>query len=358
MSHAACITVHLNALCHNWKCLAQKAGAAECAAVVKGNAYGIGLEQAACALFKAGCRTFFVAHLEEGQKLRRFIPDSLIYVLNGLLPDTVSLYKQYHLRPVLGSMSEISLWNECHLPAALHIDTGMNRLGLSVADLGQALHVKPSLIMSHFVSSEEPRNSLNNRQIEIFNSLKTHFPDVPFSLSNSSGLFLKQQPFYDLVRPGYALYGGNPTPDLPNPMQPVVTLTAPVLQVHHLQKGETAGYNGQWTAQVNSTLATVSIGYADGYPRSAGGTDEKIKAGAPYGAALVRDVLCPLAGRVSMDLIIVDVSNLKGAPLQPGENVTLIGGELTIDEMAHRAGTIGYEVLTRLGERYKRVYKN
>jgi alanine racemase len=358
------LTIDLAALVANWRALAARVGSAETAAVVKADAYGIGIEQAVSALYGAGCRTFFVAHPVEGRRVRAAAPDAVIYVLNGLLPGTAAAYRAHDLRPVLGSLEEIEEWaafcraGAGRLPAALHVDTGMNRLGLRVEAAVQLAEntellgaFTPSLVMSHLVSAEEPDDPINARQIAAFSHVRERFAGVPASLANSSGIFLPQAPHFDLVRPGYALYGGNPTPERANPMRPVVQLEARVIQLRWTPDGETVGYNGHWTAQGRRRIATLSVGYADGYLRTASGTN--LKAG---GEAVVAGVRCPFAGRISMDLITLDVSAVPEGAIQRGDKVTLIGNGLTIDEVGKRAGTIGYEILTSLGRRYHRRY--
>ena len=363
------LTIDLDALAGNCGFLQGRVGRAECAAVVKADAYGIGLEPAVRALGRAGCRTFFVAHLSEGTRVRTAWPDATVYVLNGFLPGTFGAYARSDLRPVLGSREEISEWAACcrqareQRPAALHVDTGMNRLGLPLAE-GFALAgdksldaFEPALLMSHLVSAEAPDDPINARQVSAFADLRSAYPALPASLANSSGIFLPDAPKHDLARPGYALYGGNPTPGRPNPMRPVVRLEARVIQIREAAEGERAGYNGQWTAGGPRRLAILSIGYADGFPRAASGTDAKAEAGSPAGEAIVAGRRCPFAGRVSMDLIIVDVTELPGDSVRRGDPATLIGGDLTVDQVGRRAGTIGYEILTGLGARYARTYR-
>jgi alanine racemase len=238
----------------------------------------------------------------------------------------------------------------------------MNRLGLSLGE-GLALRddprleiFEPALLMSHLVSAEEPDHPLNRRQTDAFAALRQALPGLRASLANSSGIFLPQGPHHDLVRPGYALYGGNPTPGQANPMRAVVRLEGRVLQLRTAAAGETVGYNGTWTARRPSRLATVSVGYADGFVRGGSRTDAKIEAGAPAGEAIVAGCRCPLAGRVSMDLIVIDVTDVDEGAVRRGGWVTLIGDDLTLDEVGRRAGTIGYEILTGLGRRYARTY--
>ncbi len=362
------LTIDLGALAANWRLVRDKARGAECAAVVKADGYGIGLEPAARALAQADCRTFFVAHLSEAARARKTCPEATVYVLNGLPPGTASTYAALKLRPILGDREEVEEWAAFsrtvgeRLPAAIHVDTGMNRLGLRVEEAlalegaSPLEEFEPALLMSHFVSSEVPDDPVNARQIEAFQAVRAAFPNVPASLCNSSGVFLPQGPFFDLVRPGYALYGGNPSPCRANPMRPVVRLDVSVIQVRDAQDRESVGYNGQWTARGPRRLATLSVGYADGYPRAASATDAKIKTGTAVSEAIVAGRRCPLAGRVSMDLLSVDVTGLPPGAVKRGDTATLIGDDLTVDEVGARAGTIGYEILTSLGPRYARTY--
>jgi alanine racemase len=358
--------VDLDALAANWRALRARAGGAETAAVVKADAYGTGIEQAVPALCRAGCRTFFVAHLSEALRARAVAPDATIYVLNGLLTGTGPIYAEHDLRPVLGSREEIEEWaafcraGSERFKAAIHVDTGMNRLGLTVEEglalgsLDMLRDFEQSLLMSHFVGAEENDTPLNARQIEAFQAVRRALPGIPASLANSSGIYLAQKPHFDLVRPGYALYGGNPTPDHANPMRPVVGLEGRIVQLRWVEAAQTVGYNGRWTARDRRRIATISVGYADGYPRSAsarGHSGETLLAG----MALVAGRPCPFAGTVSMDLIAIDVTEVSDT-VKRGDAVTLIGGGLTVDEVGRRAGTIGYEVLTNLGSRYARTY--
>nr|WP_027316618.1 alanine racemase [Microvirga flocculans] len=360
--------IDLDALAANWRILRDNAGGAETAAVVKANAYGIGIEKAVPALGKAGCRTFFVAHLSEAIRVRAVAPDATIYVLNGLFPGTCPTYAAFDLRPVLGSFEEIEEWagfcraQNRRLKAAIHVDTGMNRLGLTVpqgltlTDRAELGDFETALVMSHFVSAEESDNPLNRQQIEAFQAVRVSLPGIPASLANSSGIFLKDKPHFDLARPGYALYGGNPTPDRDNPMRPVAGLEARIVQLRWVEAHHTVGYNGRWLAQDRRRIATISVGYADGYPRASsarGSSGEELLAG----MALVAGRPCSFAGNVSMDLITVDVTDVPEAQVKRGDTVILIGGDLTIDEVGRRAGTIGYEILTNLGPRYARLYR-
>ena len=353
------LIIDLAALVANWRSLAARIAPAACAAVVKADAYGVGTEQASKALFEAGCRVFFVAQASEGVRVRAIVgADPVIYVLNGLIEGAGRLdpYAAHDLRPVLGSLEDLRLWSASGLggriKAALHVDSGMNRLGLPQAQ-ALALSGTPgiALVMSHFVSSEAPMDPLNAQQIARFEAVRAAFPGLQASMANSAGLFLPQRPFYDLARPGYALYGGNPTPDAPNPMRAVVTLRAPIIQTREIGVGESVGYNATWSARRVSRLATIGVGYADGLLRALMGTDARTG-----GEAMVAGVRCPFAGRVSMDLTVIDVTDVPGG-VRPGDLVELLGDAITVDDMAARAGTIGYEILTNLGRRYARTYR-
>jgi alanine racemase len=360
------LTINLDALVQNWRLLSERIAPAECAAVVKADAYGLGAEQATRALVAAGCRTFFVAQASEGARVRAAAgADAVIYVLNGVLAGEgrLAAYAAHDLRPVLGSQSDLVLWSQgglaARLPAALHVDTGMNRLGIAPADalaLATSSAVQLDLVMSHFASSEIADDLQTARQIALFESVRAAFPKARASMANSSALFLREKPFYDLARPGYALYGGNPTPGSANPMRAVVTLRAPVIQTRNIGVGETVGYNAQWRASRPTRLAVIGIGYADGLLRSLMATNlnpAQMRAG---GEALIEGTRCPFAGRVSMDLTTIDVTDVP-APVVPGTMVELLGETISVDDMAARAGTIGYEVLTNLGRRYHRVYR-
>jgi alanine racemase len=350
------LTVDLDAIAANWRFLQDTAGPAECAAVVKADAYGLGLEGAVASLRRVGCRTFFVAHVFEGQKVRALVPDATIYVLNGLMPRTAPLFIKAKLRPVLGSLPEIEDWLEAtartRAPCALQLDSGMNRLGLIAEQIPAAVRLAArldvALVLSHFVwSGRDEHRALVARQIAVFEAVRASWPDVPASMANSSGIFYGPEARYDVVRPGYAIYGGNPTPDRPNPMRPVASFEAKVIQVHEVAAGESVGYDGRWVAPSPRRLATISGGYADGVPCAALGTNDKVR-----GVAFVDGALCPMVGRISMDLIVLDVTD---APtVERGDSVELLGSEITIDDLARRAGTIGYEVLTRLGLRSHR----
>ncbi len=351
------MTVDLGALARNWRTLAARAGAAETSAAVKGDAYGIGIEPAARALAKAGCRTFFVALPDEGLRLRTVLPDAVIYVLNGLAPGAAAHLAEAGLRPVLGSLAEIDEWTAYRTGggsglAALHVDTGMNRLGLTLKEAASLASHGPvpglTLVMSHLASADRAEDPLNAAQLARFRDAAALFPALPASLSNSAGLFLSPDYRFDLVRPGIALYGGRFSAALP-PLETVVTVETRIVQVRDVPAGESVGYGATQHVHRPSRIAILSAGYADGYHRLAGASD-----GRGGASVYVRGSTAPLVGRISMDLIAVDVTDVPGAAR--GDLAELFGPNIPVDDVARFAGTIGYELLTGLGRRYRRHY--
>jgi len=358
------LTVDLDAIVANWRKLEKTAVPAECAGVIKADAYGCGVGPVARALAGAGCKTFFVATLDEARAARAAIPSAAIYVLSGFFQNCGDAFAKIDARPVIGDLHELAEWDVfCRRSgwvggAAIHIDTGMNRLGLSVADAQGILPRINSgdhgitLVMSHLACAETLHHPLNARQLATFREIASVFSGVPASLANSSGVFLGAQFQFDIVRPGAALYGVNPTPEADNPMQPVVELKARIVQIRNIERGESVGYGGTWTARRPTRLAIVSAGYADGYFRAGGSND-----GTRGAEVMVAGKRCPVAGRISMDLMAIDITDLAHNAARRGHMVTLIGEGITVDELAHHFGTIGYEVLPSLGPRYTRVYK-
>ncbi len=358
------LTVDLDAVVANWRKLEKTAVPAECAGVIKADAYGCGLDPVARALAAAGCKTFFVATVDEARTARAAVPSAAIYVLDGFFQNCGDAYAELNARPVIGDLNELAEWDVfCRRSgweggAGIHIDTGMNRLGLTISE---AQGIIPrinagdhgiTLVMSHLACAELLNHPQNARQLAGFREIASLFSGVPASLANSSGVFLGAQFQFDLVRPGAGLYGINPTPEADNPMQPVIDLKARIVHIRSIDKGETVGYGGTWTARRPTKLAIVSAGYADGYFRAGGSND-----GTRGAEVIVAGKRCPIAGRISMDLIAVDITDLEKNAARRGHMATLIGEGITVDELAHHFGTIGYEVLTSLGRRYARVYK-
>ena len=365
------LTIDLSALAANYRLLAQAAGPARVAGVVKANAYGLGVDRVVPVLWRHGCRTFFVALPEEGIAVRKAAPEAEIFVLNGLFgPEAAPAYREHQLLPVLGSQADISTWEaygwdgERPRPCAIHVDTGMNRLGMTPDEAyafaeENALTgaVTPLLVMSHLACADDPAHPMNKRQWESFQAVRELFPDCDSSLSNSAGTFLGKDFHGDLVRPGIALYGGAPINGRPNPMRPVVTAEARVVQVRHIRAGETASYGAAASLRNDAVVAVVSAGYADGYHRAGSGAGVPLRETVAQGAqGFIHGRRVPVLGRVTMDLTLFDVTELGPGAVATGDHVELFGENITIDEAAAAAGTISYELLTGLGRRYHRRY--
>ncbi|HUQ52256.1 MAG TPA: alanine racemase [Gammaproteobacteria bacterium] len=350
--HPATLRVDLDALAYNFRLLSERALPAECSAVVKADAYGLGVERVVNRLLREGCRRFFVATVDEARDVRSLAPDVEIGVFEGALSTTVAALVALDARPVLNSLEQIERWRG-HGRALLHLDTGMNRLGLSSGDVA-ALAVRKDVladlpldfVMTHLACADEPAHPMNAEQLLRFESMRRALPSAPTSIGNSAGALLGAEYRGDLVRPGIALYGGNPFSDRPNPMRGVVTLTAPILQLREIGEPQTVGYGATYLAQAPARIAVVGIGYADGYPRNLGNV----------GVAAVHGTRVPVVGRVSMDLIAVDVGGLPRDTVRVGDAVELIGPTIGVDEVADAAGTISYEILTGLGNRPARLY--
>ena len=356
----AVLTIDLEAVRWNYRFLRGKLGArVRCGAVVKADAYGLGAQYVAPALHAEGCRDFFVAHLDEGLRLQPHLPGSSIYILNGLPSGGAADCADAGLVPVLNSLDQCHAWSMRArdlgkaLPAVVQIDSGMNRLGMSQREIAgwvkggsQLAGVDVRFVMSHLACADVPSHTANAMHLAKFRRLAEHFPGLPRSFANSSGIFLGKDFHHDIARPGAALYGINPVPARANPMRAAVRLSARVIQVRETDKGDHVGYGWDFRVSTAARLATLSIGYADGLHRALG------KSGAVHfeGHAL------PIAGRVSMDSITVDVSNLQPDRLGPGSEVDVIGDHQSVDDLAEAMGTIGYEVLTGLGHRFERSY--
>lgn len=361
----ALLTVDLAALAENWRLLKRRARpGCDMGAVVKADAYGLGLEPVARTLKAAGCATFYVAHLDEGVALRAIVgAGARIVVMHGPNPGTERDFAAHQLIPVLSTVGQIKNWknfataHDVLMESLVQIDTGMNRLGLTTTEFNALMSdpdgfvgLTPLALMSHLAVAENPAHPLNRQQQERFASamsaFRLKFADIKGSLVNSSGLFLDQAMHYDFARPGAALYGVNPVPGTSNPMIPVVRLAAKILQVRRVDAASPVGYGATFLAPDGAKLATVSMGYADGMLRSWGLS----------GHAFIDGILVPVAGRVSMDLTTFDVSNVPESALGPGAVIEIIGTGQTVDDVAKQAGTIGYEILTALGGRYHRRY--
>jgi alanine racemase len=364
------LTIDLQAIADNYRQLAAKVKPAECAAAVKADAYGLGMAKVAPALAKAGCRTFFVATLDEGIALRKLAKGAAIYVLNGLQFADPRDFAAHKLRPALCSLQEIERWSERFVndgksakdspaPApALHFDTGISRLGIPrdetrrlIAEPAWFDGLKPALLMSHLACSDDIASPMNARQLQRFNEICAGIkvpPKTPRSIAASGGIFLGAPYHLGMVRGGAALYGLAPLMNNANPMKQVVRLQAKILQVRRVDDGDSVGYGATRRFDAPARLATVGVGYADGYMRALSNR----------GAAHIGGAEVPIVGRVSMDLTVLDVTGLPEEAAQVGTAVDLLGPQQSPDDLGAHAGTIGYEVLTALGRRYRRVYQD
>ena len=349
----AVLEIDLGGIVANWHLLARLAAPAGCAAVVKANAYGLGAAPVARALLAAGCRVFFVATLDEGIALRQELGAApAIAVLNGPFPGAAAEFAHHALTPVVNDPGQIAEWERVGgaASAILHVDTGMARLGLSEREFASLVENPARIawraVMSHLACADSPGHPLNEAQRARFAAVTTRLPGVAASLAASSGIFLGSQYHFDLVRPGAALYGVNPRPGHANPLRQIVRLRGKILQIRQIDSGESVGYGAAHVMQAPGRVATVAVGYADGWLRSFG----------HRGCGYLAGARVPLVGRVSMDLATFDVSAIDPALARPGVMIDLLGADYGVDQAAADAGTIGYEILTALGSRYHRMY--
>jgi alanine racemase len=354
------LKVNLNVIATNWEMLA-KHTEAECAASLPADAYGLGVEPIAGTLAEVGCRTFFVSDLGDARRLRAAAPKATIYVLNGLYAGTAPVFAEIEARPVINSVIELAEWDVFAAGAqwtggyALNVDTGASRLGVSMEEAaGLAARANSSahgikLLMSRLDNSEKPDPVLHDRQIGLLHDLRRLYGGIPASLADSSGMFIGPKAHFNVVRAGAALLGVNPTPGAANPMQAVFELRARIVQVRNLAPGETFAYDTSWAVKRATRLALVSVGYADGYPRPAGASENALQ-------AIIGGKPCKIAGRASMDLLAIDVTDLDPAAARRGEMVTLIGEGLGVDDLASAVKSSGREILVNLGRRFHRIY--
>ncbi|HEX4111138.1 MAG TPA: alanine racemase [Stellaceae bacterium] len=351
------LEIDLDAIAANWRRLrARLRRGAECAAVVKADAYGLGAAQVGPRLWRAGCRLFFVADVGEGVALRRLLPEARVAILNGFEAGQAREFARARLIPVLNRLGEITAWQKTArgAPAMIHLDTGMARLGLPPAE-AKRLAREPGLLagvtvaawISHLSSAGNPAAKVNRTQLDAFRALLKSLPLAPASLAAGSGIFLGPAYHFDFVRPGAALYGVNPLPGHLNPMRQVARLKAKILQTRDLDRGQAVGYDGIFRMKHAGRVATVGIGYADGWLRSASNR-------ASVGVGGRR---APVIGRISMDLFCIDVTGIDPKQVFPGAYVDLLDDSYGVDDFARDAGTIGYEVLTQLGDKHHRVYR-
>ena len=358
------ITIDLEAIVRNWKALDTISGKALTGAVLKADAYGTGARVVGRALYKAGARFFFVATPDEGVALRKALPHAFIFVLDGLVPRTAADYAGHELMPVLASMTQLTEWLDFCLnrgkaaPAALHFDTGFNRVGFRIKEaelvkreLDQS-GFEPQMIMSHLACADQPSHEMTRKQNGLFQGLINIFPDIPASLANSAGMMASKDYHYHLVRPGIAMYGGRAINGRPNPMAPVISMHVPILQIKDARIGETVGYGAAHRLRRDTRIAIMALGYADGYFRSLSGIGGQVG-----GRVAINGTVVPVLGRVSMDMTAVDITDIDGL-VQPGDPVEILGPTIGIDAVADAARTIGYEILTTLNGRFPRNYVN
>ncbi|MCM2473992.1 alanine racemase [Rhizobium sp. CG5] len=363
------LTVDLQALADNWRDMARRSGSARTAAVVKADAYGLGIEDAGATLYRAGARDFFVAVPSEGATLRGYAPEARIFVLSGLWPGVEQLFFEHDLVPVIASEEQLAFWMSVVTergdhPCALHVDTGFNRLGLPIVDalaladdVSRPASFSPVLVLSHLACGDDPTSPMNAQQLQAFRRVAAAFEGIEASLAASAGTFLGTDYHFDLTRPGIAVYGGDAVNGVANPMRPVVKAEARILQVRQAKAGETVSYGATHGLARDSRLAVASVGYADGYLRSLSGSGVPLRGTGIAGAhGFIAGHLVPIVGRVTMDLTIFDVTDLPASAVSPGDYIELFGPNLPVDDVARSAGTIGYEMLTGLGLRYERHY--
>lgn len=366
---AARLTVDLQALADNWRLMAKKSGKARTAAVLKADAYGIGLEPAARTLYRAGARDFFVATPAEGRALRPTAPDGRIFVLSGMWAGSEELFFDHDLVPVIASSEQLAVFMAAlaergDYPCALQVDTGMNRLGLSPGealalanDPARPASFSPVLILSHLACGDDPLHPMNRMQLDRFRAATRAFHGVEASLANSAGVFLGEDFHFDLTRPGISVYGGAAVNGEPNPMKPVVTAEARILQVREARIGEGVSYGATAVLSRDSRIAVAAIGYADGYLRSLSGAGVPLRQTVSSGAkGYLHGRHVPLIGRVTMDLTHFDVTDLPAGSVRPGDFIELFGPHMPIEAVARAGGTIDYVLLTSLGSRYRRDY--
>jgi alanine racemase len=363
------LTVDLSAIADNWRDMARRSGKARTAAVVKADAYGLGIEDVGQVLYHAGARDFFVAVPAEGATLRPYAPEARIFVLSGIWPGQEEVFFDNDLVPVIASEEQLAFWmalltERGPYPCALHVDTGFNRLGLPMAeaialtdDVSRPASLDPVLVMSHLACADDPSSPMNRQQLESFRQVSAAFEGVESSLAASAGTFLGSDYHFDLTRPGIALYGGEAVNGVKNPMRNVIKAEARIIQVREAKAGETVSYGASHTLSRDSRLAIASVGYADGYLRNLSGSGIPLR---QTGLAGARGVLggqqVPVVGRVTMDQTIFDVTDLTPNGVRAGDYIELIGPAMPLDAVARAGGTIGYEMLTGLGLRYERLY--
>jgi alanine racemase len=354
------LLIDLDAITENYRTLNKQSGTAACGACIKANGYGLGMLKIAPALANEGCEDFFFSFTRGAVRLRAILPGIRIHIFTGLASAKPEDFVEHNLIPTLNSMEDIKQWSDFVIktqtnhPVNIHIDTGMLRLGLTpadvdmiIADPGIMAAINVDIVMSHLACADDADHQLNAQQQAYFAKVCTVVGANRASLANSSGIFLGNQFHFDLVRPGAALYGINPTPGKPSPMRQVVRLQGKIMQIRSVDTPQSVGYGATHHISEPGRIATVGVGYADGYLRTL----------SDKATVYIGDIAVPVVGRISMDLITLDVTNVPEPLCRPGMAVDLIGPNHDVDALAAQAGTIGYEILTSLGNRYHRSYQ-
>jgi len=357
------LEVNIDLIVNNYRLIKNKVGDTECAAVLKADAYGMGASIIAKALDKAGCSIYFVATIDEGLELRACFGKNKnkIVVLSGLLEGTGDVFYKNKLTPVLNDLEQIQRWGiynrekKRSAPSIIHIDTGMNRLGLTIDEFQHIVERPNELhglqvewVMSHLACGDQPGDAMNPKQLSLFSNAKETLPKVKASLSNSGGVFLGQSYHLDMVRPGIALYGSVSRSIPVNPLNQVIKLYSRILQIRTLSSGATVGYGASYRVSEKIRVATVGLGYADGYLRSLSNCSY----------VFFNNIRLPVIGRISMDYITVDITKIAAEKIKTGDFIEVIGDKFTLDDLATVANTVPHEILTRLGTRHHRIYRN
>jgi alanine racemase len=355
------LCINIDLIISNYMLLKKKLGKAACAATLKADAYGIGAAKVGPALVKAGCSSFFVATIDEAIDLRNYIKlkHIKIAVLSGFLPKTEPIFNEYDIIPVINNLDQLRDWKKYNsatgksLNSVLQIDTGMNRLGLTANELYKILDNPTEInganlcgLMSHLACSDEPDHEMNQKQLLEFIKAKNKLPRMETSLANSGGIFLGKSYHFDLARPGIALYGATPNYNACNPLKQAIKLYGRVLQIRETGANQTVGYGASYKPTRDSVIATVGVGYADGYLRSLSSNSY----------AFFNNIKIPIIGRVSMDCITVDISSVPTRTIKPGDFIEVMGDNFTIDDIAKAANTVPHEILSGLGTRHFRQY--
>lgn len=363
------LTIDLNALAANWRDLRRRSGQARTSAVLKADAYGLGLEPVAKCLLREGCRDFFVANAQEGILLREITEDARIYILEGAWPGTEEALLACSLVPVLASAEQLAFWSAVTAergdhPAIFHVDTGMARLGLSpeeaidfANDVTRPQSFSPIMLLSHLSCADEPGHPMSSQQLQLFQRVLEEFGDIDSSFANSAGIYLGRDYHFNLTRPGIAMYGGPPIVGMDNPMRQVAKAEARVVTIREVKAGDPVSYGATSVMSRDSKIAVLSAGYADGWHRSLSGSGVPLRDGGGRGGSVfVGGQLAPIVGRVTMDLTMIDVTDHPARSVRTGDYAELFGDKIRVEDAASSCGTIAYELLTSLGHRYERIY--